>query len=223
MSRAKYLIYIDILGFEAYAEEIALDKGIDVRQVRARFIDTIKEKINDLEKKQLIIGKKYGNSDDWILILENIENIYLCTLNILDHNTGYEDFEVIPLEIAMGIGEYDKWARYEGTELVVESSTIDFLKTNIINRYKKIYKKYAGQSIKSTFIIMTESLYKDLSRIERDLCKKISYSNEKGKEVTIYNMEIDRFVSHGVVIRFLEKIGSKQSIYRDIEALYVEA
>ena len=63
----KYLIYLDILGFEKLAEEIAKDKRIGTKTVRKHFIDVIKEKVKDIEAKHRIIGKHYGGSDDWIL------------------------------------------------------------------------------------------------------------------------------------------------------------
>ena len=109
------------------------------------------------------IGEKYGNSDDWILVTDTLENVFFSIQKIMDLNTVFIDEKnndiKIPLEIAIGTREFDKWAKYDGGCLTVEDDAINFLKTGIVGKYAKYYKEKNKKSIKSTFIVLTESVY----------------------------------------------------------------
>ena len=224
MNGKKYLIYLDILGFEALAEKVASEKGIDQRDVREKFIDVIKERVERLEVKGKIIGKKYGESDDWLLVTDALDKVFNCILEILDHDTGYRDYEKVPLEIGIGTGEYDKWARFDGTNLIVEDDTIKFYKTNIIGYYHKWYKIHNKQSPKSTFIVLTESTYHELEPLDRKICQEIKYKKDGGKDevVTFFVADVDKIQRRGRVFEFLEKIGYPGSkLYDRIDEIYV--
>ena len=60
MNEKKYLVYVDILGFERLAEEIEEERGIESREVREKFIDVINERVKTIERRGRITGKKYG-------------------------------------------------------------------------------------------------------------------------------------------------------------------
>jgi hypothetical protein len=227
MNEKKYLIYLDILGFERLAEEIEEERGIESREVREKFIDVINERVKTIERRGRITGKRYGESDDWLLLTDSLENAFKSILEILDHHTPYKGYEKIPLEIAIGTGEYDKWARFEGKELIIEKSTIKFIKTKIVGYYHGWYKqKHNSQSPKSTFIILTESAYHELEPLDRKICQKIEYRYKKdgGKEeVIIFSVaDVDRVQQRGRVFEFLEKIGYAGSKwYGRIDEVYV--
>ena len=227
MNGKKYLIYMDILGFEGLAEKVASEKGIDQRDVREKFIDVIKERVERLEVKDKIIGKKYGESDDWLLVTDALDKVFNCILEILDHNTGYRDYERIPLEIGVGTGEYDKWARFDGTNLIIEDDTIKFYKTKIVGYYHTWYKKiHNNQSPKSTSIVLTESVYHGLEPLDRKICQKIEYKYKKddGREevITFFTADVNKVQQRGRVFEFLEKIGYAGSKrYRRIDGVYV--
>ncbi|MEA3282482.1 MAG: hypothetical protein U9Q68_07980, partial [Euryarchaeota archaeon] len=226
MNEKKYLIYLDILGFEALAEKVASEKGIDQRDVREKFIDVIKERVERLEVKGKIIGKKYGESDDWLLVTDALDKVFNCILEIVDHDTGYGDYEKVPLEIGIGTGEYDKWARFDGTNLIVEDDTIKFYKTNIIGYYYKWYKLHNKQSPKSTFIVLTESAYHELEPLDKKICQEIKCKykkNDKKEEViTFFAVDVDKVQQRGRVFEFLGKIGySGSKWYERIDGVYV--
>jgi hypothetical protein len=227
MNGKKYLIYLDILGFQKLAEKVASEKGIDQRDVREKFIDVIKERVERLEAKGNIIGKKYGESDDWLLVTDALDNVFNCIFEILDHDTGYRDYEKVPLEIGIGTGEYDKWARCNGTNLIVEDDTIKFYKTNIIGYYHNWYKKiHNNQSPKSTFIVLTESAYHELEPLDRKICQEIEYEYKKngreGQVITFFAADADKVQQRGRVFEFLEKIGYAGSKwYGRVDEVYV--
>ena len=227
MNEKKYLVYLDILGFERLAEKIEEDRGIESREVREKCIDVINERVKTIEIGGRITGKKYGESDDWLLLTDSLENVFVSILDILDHHTPYKGYEKIPLEIAIGTGEYDKWARFDGKELIIEKSTINFLKMEIIGYYHDWYKqKHNNESPKSTFIILTESAYHELEPLDRKICQKIEYKYKKddGEEevITFFAADGDRIRQRGRVFGFLEKIGYAGSkLYGRIDEVYV--
>lgn len=135
MPSETFLVYLDILGFKGQAEEISSVKGLETRRVREDFIRVLKEKIRIAKKAKLVSSIHYGDSDDWLFTVDSLEKVFKLIFEILEHNTGYVGYSKIPLEIGIGIGEYDKWANFSGTKLYVEDSTIKALKPDIITCY----------------------------------------------------------------------------------------
>jgi len=222
MNEKKYFIYLDILGFERLAKDIAEKKGIESRKVREDFLNVIKERVEATERKGGIIGKNYGRKDDWLLVTDSLDKISKNILEILSHNTMYEDYERIPLEIAVGTAEFDKWAKFEGEKLIIEETTIEFLTTYIVNHYRKWYKDHHnGQRVKSTFIIFTESVYQELEPLDRKICREIKYKQNE-KHIKFFLADVNRVQQRGRVFEFLEKIGHGGSKWYDrIDYVYV--
>jgi hypothetical protein len=123
MMRRKYLIWLDILGFDKLALEIAGKSDLTNRKVRRDFINTIKERV-DVASNEYVIGKNYGRKDDWILVTESLDSAFKSVFEILNHNTEYLNYKKIPLEIAIGTGEYDRWAILDEIDLIIERARI---------------------------------------------------------------------------------------------------
>ncbi len=227
MNERKYLVYLDILGFERLAEEIEEERGIESREVREKFIAVINERVKMLERAGRIIGKKYGESDDWLLLTDSLENAFKSILDILEHHTPYKGYEKIPVEIAIGSGDYDKWASFDGKELIIENSTIKFIKIKIIGYYHDWCKQnHKNESPKSTFISITDSAYNELEPRDRRICQKIEYQykkdNVKEEVITFFVADVDKVQQRGRVFEFLEKIGYTGSKwYGRIDEVYV--
>ncbi|MBU7028025.1 MAG: GNAT family N-acetyltransferase, partial [Theionarchaea archaeon] len=222
MNEKKYLIYLDILGFEKLAEDIAKEKGIERRLVRERFIDVIKERVDTIEAEKRIIGKHYGESDEWLLVTDDLDKVFRVISEILDHNTGYRGYEKIPLEIGVGTAEYDKWAKFSGKNLIIEDETIELLKTYIVNYYRAWYKEHHdGQRITSTFIVFTELVYRDLKPLDKKMCRKINYNKDKN-QIIFFAVDVGRALQRGKTFEFLEKVGYPDSkVYGRIDEAYV--
>jgi len=222
MNEKRYLIYLDILGFKRLAQIIAERKGIQSRKVREDFLKIIKERVTTIEKKGKIIGKYYGRKDDWLLVTDGLDKVFKNVLEILSHYTMYEGYERIPLEIAVGTAEFDKWASFEEEKLIIEEATIEFLTTYIVNYYRQWYEDHHNrQKVKSTFIVLTESAYQELEPLDRKICTKIEYVHNK-KHVEFFLADVDRVQQRGRVFEFLEKIGYAGSKWYDrIEHVYV--
>lgn len=225
MMLKKYLLWFDILGFEKLAEEIAGKTHLAKRKVRTDFINILSERVEFMEAEGKIIGKNYGERDDWILIKDSLDSTFEVIFNILEHNTDYEDCRRIPLEVSVGTGQYDKWARFEGRKLIVEEATIKFLKTKIIGRYHELYKQKNKESPSSTFILFTESAYNDLEILDRRICRRIEYIRDKGlsdQSVVFFAADKARVKQRGRMFIFLEKIKHPNSrLYCRIDELYV--
>lgn len=217
MTRECFLVWIDILGFECLPKEISKEKGVEERKVRTDFIEVLRGKIASIETKGLILGKNYGEKDDWLLVTDSMNTTFRVISEILEHNTGYEKHEQIPLEIGVGAVEYDRLAQFSGTKLIAESSTIDALKTEIINCYHKWYKKNHEKTIKSTFVVLTESVFDKLEPLDKEMCRKIEYvyRGKNGNRVVFFNASVGGIRRRGKVFDFLERIEHSGSKWYD--------
>jgi len=92
----KFLIYLDILGFNELATKISTEKGLDSKKIRLDFIYSIDSRIKTLESKKKITGKKYGNSDDWILVADDLISTFQSNRwsGFLGQGTGIYKWEV---------------------------------------------------------------------------------------------------------------------------------
>lgn len=161
------------------AEEIATKTGLEARRVRLDFIGVIEERVKAIEAKGMIIGKNYGRRDDWLLALDSLHNVFKSVSEILHHHTGYTGYQQIPLEIVVGTLEFDKWAKFEEEKLIVEPAVIEFVKMHLTERYREYYKNKNKEPIRSTFVVLTESAYRALDRLDRRMCEPIEYKADK--------------------------------------------
>ncbi|MBI4596552.1 MAG: hypothetical protein HY730_09305 [Candidatus Tectomicrobia bacterium] len=218
MNHKTYLLLFDILGFAKMADEIASKNRMESRIVRAHFLEILKDKVNALEAKGQVAGKHYGESDDWLLALDSPDKVFQVISGILEHHTGYLDYQTIPLELAVGIAEFDTWASFSKGKLIVEDATIEFLKKHFFYRYHDWHKKHnKGQSIRSTYIITTESAQSEMANVGPENLDPIDHEG-----VRFFVADADRFQQRGRVFGFLNKIGHPGSRwYEGIDNLYV--
>ena len=227
MNEKKYLVYVDILGFEDLLKDIGNERGIESRKVRNDFISVIEKGLVEIKQKGRIIEIIPYGGDSWILVTDALDKVFISILEILDHNTGYKDYEKIPLEFGIGTGKFDKWAKFDGRHLTCEDEAIKWLKTYVISYYHDWYKqKHNNESPKSTFIILTDSAYNELEPLDRRICQKIEYKYKKddgkGEVITFFAADVDKVQQRGRVFEFLEKIGYAGSkLYGRIDEVYV--
>ncbi len=220
MDEKKYLIWLDLLGFEELANEIGSQKGLGPELVREQFLNVIEERVEAIEAKSLIVGKHRGR-DDWVLVADDLDKVFESILGVLDHNTMYEGYERVPLEIAVGTGEFDKWASLEEEKLIVNKATIQFLKSNIVHYYHKWYEAHhSGQRVKSTFTILTESAYQQLDTLDRKMCRRTGYEYH-GKPLAFFIADVETIQRRGKMFEFLRRIGHQGSRwYHRIDFVY---
>jgi hypothetical protein len=205
-----YLIYVDILGFDRLAEEIASKKGLEARFVRKTFIGVIEKRVQALKDKNKLIGGNYGGSDDWLLVTDSIDHCFYCISQLLCHQTDFDGYEIIPLEIALGTAEYDRWAKLDGSDLVCEEGTIKALKENITEHYRKWHRReHSGKPPVDTFVVLTESTYAELEPLDKKICQEVllqSDDERKKKVVRFFRADLEKVIQRGRVLTFLEEI-----------------
>ena len=224
--RKEFLIWLDILGFDELAKEIAGRSGISERKVRDDFVRLINEKVEEAKIRGEIVGKKYGEGEDWLLVASSLDSVFKVVTGILDHNTEYKHYEKIPIEVGIGVGQYDRWARLDGIKLVVESPTIEFLKTHIIDFYREWHKQTYSKPIKSTFVVLTKSAYDEMEPLDKKNCRKIEYETIKNKgkktKLSFFVIEKNKVIQRGKLLEFLERINKPASPrYRWIDRIFV--
>nr|WP_319373145.1 HEAT repeat domain-containing protein [uncultured Methanobacterium sp.] len=171
----KYLVHIDILGFGPLLNNIADNIRREPEDVRADFKNTINKKID--EAKNVIPLDIIDNGiDDWTLAINSFNETFFVISNILDHYTGYKDYKTVPLEIAIGVVKYPKWANKEG--LSYQNKTINYLKSDLIKEYHNWYKReYKKKYVTETYIVITEPFFRELLRTDQINCISIPYNN----------------------------------------------
>ncbi len=162
-----YLVYVDILGFENLAEDIA-NNIMSPEMVRTSFVNTIREELRRCRVEGLLIGKSFAR-DDWILAIDNNQKV----LSVISRMLNLD----IPMEIGIGIKYFNKFANLEGNKIDTYKETIEFLKFGIIKDYHKWYKDNNGESIKETFIVITDSFFNELVIADQNSCEQILFEN----------------------------------------------
>ena len=206
MLRKKYfLIYLDILGFEERAEKEAEKSGIRPEEVRSIYRERIKRKLNLLKDIETVLDFREMSLDSWLLFSDTIGKAFRTVGAVLKTN--------LPFEIAIGAKKFEESPA--GEELIaLRNETMDYLKTNLLNSYKKWYSTKHKKSVEQTFILLTPEAYKELES------QKIA--RKPYESADFYLLEEEEFDRTLEVLEFLERLGSEREVYREIEELYVE-
>jgi hypothetical protein len=212
-----YLIYCDILGFKNLPSEISRETGFNEDTIRQTFFsDPLKKEIYELEKDSLKISKgisEIEGSDNYVLSVDNLNMVYKILGKLTTIKIPHERYEYIPIEIAIDVTDIVE----QEVDLINQRTTIDFLKTNIINSFKISYKEKYGLSVKKTFVLFTDNVHSELSFFDKESCNPINFQNN-----IFYSYAVERINQKKMIASFLDKIGRKDSKhYQSIYDLYV--
>lgn len=208
MLTKKTLVYIDILGFDELAKKEARNSMLTAEEIRKSFLYRIQNKIKELEEIQEIERSKQQSPDSWLLFTDDIWKAFKGIDKILTSR--------LSLEIAVGVEEFSE-APTSDDLLHLRDETLNFLKNDILSPYKRWYKEMHNNSIKESFIVLTNSAYSELEHYDKKVCKPLSY---KGKDFFVSDME--KINKRLKVLEFLKEIGLKDSkIYNRIDDIYV--
>jgi Mg/Co/Ni transporter MgtE len=218
MNGKKYLVYLDILGFEDLAREIAKKTGFEEDVIRQNYLsDPLEKKIEEIKRKEIQISKgisEIEGSDNYVLIVDHIQTAFelvgkLTTIKIL-----HKEYEFIPLEVGLGAKKIDEDIEVKP---INRKEIIKFLKNDIINPYRGYYKKKHGDKIKETFVLFTRDFFDELEPLDKKYCEEISY-----KKKNFFVANLNKVQQRGRVFEFLEKIGYAGSKwYGRINEVYV--
>jgi hypothetical protein len=80
MNGKKYLVYLDILGFEDLAREIAEKTGFEEDVIRQNYLsDPLEKEIEEIKREGIQISKgisEIEGSDNYVLIVDHIQTAF---------------------------------------------------------------------------------------------------------------------------------------------------
>ena len=220
MNEKKYLVYVDILGFEDLARVIAKKSGFEEDWIRQNCLsDPLEKKIEEIKREGIQIPQgisEIEGSDNYVLIVDHIQTVFELVGKLTTIRIPHKDYKFIPLEVGLGTKEIDEDIEVKP---INRKEIIKFLKSDIINPYRSYYKnkKKHGAKIKETFVLFTPDFFDDLEPLDKKYCELISYETK-----TFFVADLDKVQQRGRVFDFLEKIrhaGSK--LYGRIDEVYV--
>ena len=218
MNGKKYLIYLDILGFEGLAEKMAKKTGFEEDDLRQKYLsDPVEKEIEEIKREGIQISKgisEIEGSDNYVLIFDDIQTAFELVGKLTTIKIPHRDYGVIPLEVALGTKKID-----EGIEVkpINRKEIIKFLKEDVINPYRSCYKNKNDETIKETFVLFTQEFFDDLEPLDKKYCERISYSDK-----TFFVADLEKIQQRARVFEFLEEIGHAGSkLYDRLDELYV--
>ena len=218
MNEKKYLIYLDILGFEKLPEEIAKRTGFEEDVLRQNYLSApLKRKIEEIERETIQISKgisEIEGSDNYVLIVDDVQTAFELVGKLATIKIPHKDYEFIQLEVGLGTQKIDEDIEVKP---INRKEIIRFLKNYIISPYRSYHKNKTGAGIKETFVLLTHEFYDDLESLDKKYCKQISYKNK-----TIFVANSEKIQQRASVFEFLEKIGyAGNKWYGRIDEVYV--
>ena len=218
MNEKKYLVYVDILGFEDLAREIAEKTGFEEDVIRQNYLsDPLEKKIEEIKREGIQISNgisEIEGSDNYVLIVDHIQTAFELVGKLTTIRIPHKDYKFIPLEVGLGTKEIDEDI---GVKPINRKEIIKFLKSDIINPYRSYYKTKHGTKIEETFVLFTQDFFDDLEPLDKKYCEQISY-----KTKTFFVANVDKVQQRGRVFKFLEEIGYAGSKwYGRIDEVYV--
>jgi hypothetical protein len=220
MNEKKYLVYLDILGFEDLAREIAEKTGFEEDVIRQNYLsDPLEKRIEEIKREGIQISKgisEIEGSDNYVLIVDHIQTAFELVGKLTTIRIPHKEYEFIPLEAGLGTKEIDEDIEVKS---INRKEIIKFLKSDIINPYRSYYKNKNknDEKIKETFVLFTLDFFYDLEQLDRKYCERISY-----KKKTFFAADVYKVQQRGRVFDFLEKIGYAGSKwYGRIDEVYI--
>ena len=216
--KKKYLIYLDILGFEGKAKDIAQESGFDIGVIRENFLSVpLKNRIEEIKRKKIEISQgisEIEGSDNYILIVDEMETVFEIMGELTMIKIPHREFGCIPLEVAADVREIDENVRLEPR---YRDEVIGFLKNDIVSPYRKYYKGKHGNSTRETFVLFTREFFDELEPLDKKNCEEIPY---EGK--TLIVADVGEIQQRCKVIDFLRRIGYPNSrTYWRIDEVYI--
>ena len=98
----KYLIYVDILGYNGKAAEIAKISGFEEDICRENYLrNPLKRKIEDMTTTKFQGISEIEGSDNYVIIVDTVEEVIEIVGEITRINIPHKDFQWIPLEVGV--------------------------------------------------------------------------------------------------------------------------
>ena len=206
----QFLIWADILGFSALPQEIAIKSGINEENARQDYLkNPILKEVGRLENEISDVRVHHKGTDDFLITCSNLDSMFKILENIIQIRIPIQSFDKIPLEIAIDYKELSE----TNTEVVNKSATINFFRSNLIRMYRE-----RTQSPKTTYILLSKSVYDQLDQFDKDECSKFETDDKN-----FYSVSPIVFLENQKIREFLKRIKkSNHTFYNKINKLYVK-
>jgi len=215
MNGKKYLIYLDILGFEGLAKEMVEGTQFEEDEIRQYYLsDPLEKKIEGMGREEIQIHKgisEIEGSDNYVLIVDNIQTAFELIGKLTAIKIPHKDHKFIPLEVALGTETIDDAIEVKP---INRKEIIKFLKEDVITPYRSYYKN--DETPKETFVLFTQEFFDDLEPLDKKYCERISHNK------TFFVANLEKIRQRARVFEFLEKMGySGSNLYERIDEMYV--
>lgn len=196
------VFYADILGYEKRADEEAKKTDRPVEDIRSSYIWSIEERLNQLQESGAFsLYKIMASQDSWLVFTDTVLSAFEVIGEVLKAG--------LPLAIVVHTGRFERSIQISRTNKVVE-----FLKTNILEEYKRFYKRTQEQSAVHTFILITLAAYE---RIDYEgICSR------PFPKAKFFLVKQQKFQQELGILGFLKKVNLRRMAYRRIGELYVQ-
>lgn len=227
MNGGKFLIYIDILGFENLPRQLAssinnsgnLSSENWIRE--NAFLLPFRSSIEKIEKTGIKIQKldqTMEGSDTFLLIIDDLETIFRILSTVIKielPSFGNEDYPYIPVEIGIDFIKYDEKIKNP----IASKEIISSIKTDLFKKYRSWYKEQNSESIKKTYILLTGSVFDKLNNFQQKKCSSYIIS-----KTPVYYLPLDVVDREEKINSFFRYINQPKSDYCGnlIDEIYIE-
>ena len=213
MKTRSYLIFIDVLGFENFAENLSHITKLEPAFIRESFITKpLSQKISDLCSDE---DKHYAFTDNHFVVVDSLDKVFKIIKKTSSISVPLLDPICIPVEIAVGKKFISK-----DFDPINQNEIVRFLKNDILTNYREYYKsKNDGRPIHESYVVITKDLYDDLPSGRNQLCTEVNYQNKNYFFTDLGMMrDIDGTATRDIIElkKFTDKL-SKGSIWNYFE------
>ena len=208
MGQRTYLVYLDILGFEELAEEIAERSGFQGDWVRENVISKpLRKRVETVTKEPIKVS-----SDSYLLMVDSVQSAFEAVGELTATRIFHGAHEHIPLELGLDIREVDEAVEPESCKAIIQA-----LKNDIIRAYHRYCRDEMGVQIKQTFVLLTPAFFNDLEPLDKRHCEPLSC-----RGTDFFLADLRRVMRRARVFQFLKEIGSEgDRRYERIDEIYV--
>ncbi len=211
-TETKFLIYVDVLGFEDLSKQIAKDTNQYPAVVRETYFEKpFKECIETHQDLFQILTR---GTDDCLLLVNDADITIKCMDIFSTIPLNLPNFLFIPVEIALDYVEVDSRVKNP----INSDNVISALKNNILRLYKNNYTDTNnGKKIENTFIIATPKAY------EKVIVSPIRHQTKLQKKKYV-QIPQDFLLRERTITTFFENLQIERSDYSGsfIDKIYIE-
>jgi hypothetical protein len=143
----RFVIYLDILGFGIPIEDIAQQLHLTPQDVKQNWLGKINTSLQKCKEDNFITDFCYRDSDNWLILSKAADDVYQLLKIISDVG--------LPLEIAIDFRRLPESSPFLSDEMMSFLSP----QNNILKDYRNWFKQKNQNSIKESFIVVTEQAF----------------------------------------------------------------